>query len=74
VNLARVAKHAGKKHYSMHVIFELIRWHHDIELKSREPFKINDWFSAYYARLVMSREPDLADFFQIRKQRSKGAK
>lgn len=71
VNLARTAKQAGRERYSMHTIFELIRWHHDIELKSREPFKINDHFSSRYARLVMSREPDLCDFFEIRKLRSK---
>lgn len=73
VNLARTAKAAGMARYSMHTIFELIRWHHDVKVKSKEPFKINDHFSSRYARLAMQREPDLADFFEIRQLRSKNA-
>ena len=71
VNLARTVRAAGYEHYSMDAIFHRLRWHYNIENKSTEPFVLNDHFTSFYARLVMSREPDLADFFSIRKQRSK---
>lgn len=72
VNLARTVKAAGYTHYSMDAIFHRLRWHYNIEHKSKEPFVLNDHFTSHYSRLVMSREPDLSDFFEIRKQRSKG--
>jgi hypothetical protein len=71
VNLARTVKAAGYTHYSIDAIFHRLRWHHNIEKKSKEPFVLNDHYTSHYARLVMSREPDLADFFEIRRQRSK---
>jgi hypothetical protein len=74
VNLARSAKAAGFEQYSMDAIFHRLRWHHNIERKSAEPFKLNDHFTSFYARLIMQREPDLCDFFEIREQRSKGKK
>jgi hypothetical protein len=75
VHLARGLKKQGFKTYSMDVLFHRIRWHAYVKRnRSQEAFKLNDWYTSFYARLVMEREPDLADFFQIRKQRSKGRK
>lgn len=71
VNLARTVRAAGYETYSMDAIFHRLRWHYNIEHKSKEPFKLDDHFTSFYSRLIMSREPDLCDFFVIRKQRSK---
>lgn len=72
VNLARTVKAAGYETYSMDAILHRLRWHYAVDSKSKEPFKVNDHYSSFYARLVMAREPDLANFFTLRKQRSKG--
>jgi hypothetical protein len=73
VNLARQAKGAGFTHYGMKALLERLRWHMMVERKSTEAFKINNDFASRYARYIMSMEPDLADFLEVRKLRSKGA-
>lgn len=47
-------------------LVEIVRF--DLEMQSRtdEEFKVNNDFAAFYARLIMLREPDLAGFFQVR--------
>lgn len=73
VNLARQAKGAGFTHYGMKALVERLRWHMTVERKSTEPFKINNDFASRYARYIMRLEPDLAEFLEVRKLRSKGA-
>jgi hypothetical protein len=58
----------------MDFLMHRLRWHHHIELKIKEPFKLNNDFTARYARAIMMSEPDLSDFFQVRKLRSRGSK
>tara|TARA_R110000822_G_scaffold22710_1_gene70878 strand:+ start:48 stop:383 length:336 start_codon:yes stop_codon:yes gene_type:complete len=59
----------GVKHASIGLLWERLRWlsfiavHRD---KDAEPYKLNDHFRAEYARLIMSREPDLDGFFETR--------
>lgn len=72
VHLARGLKKQGFKTYSMDALFHRVRWHHYVKRnRSQEAFRLNDWYTSFYARLIMEREPDLVDFFEIRKQRSK---
>lgn len=73
VNLCREVKGAGHETYSMKAVFERLRWFHHIELKSKEPFVLNNNFTSRYARAIMRFEPDLCDFFVVRKLRSKGS-
>jgi hypothetical protein len=73
VNLCREVKGAGHTTYSMKALFERLRWWHHIELKSKEPFLLNNDFTSRYARAIMLCEPDLCDFFQVRRLTSKGA-
>jgi hypothetical protein len=42
---------------------------HDVELNvvSDDEFKINNSFAPFYARVILLREPDLANFFTLRK-------
>lgn len=71
-HLARGLKRQGFKTYSIDALFHRIRWHHYVKRnRSEQAFKLNDWYTSFYSRLLMEREPDLADFFHIRKQRSK---
>jgi hypothetical protein len=71
VNLCREVKGAGHEHYGIKAIFERLRWFHHIELRSKEPFILNNNFTARYARLIMRQECDLCDFFEVRKLRPK---
>jgi hypothetical protein len=73
VNLCREVKGAGHDHYSVKALFERLRWWHHIELKSKEPFLLNNDFTARYSRAIMLFEPDLAGFFEVRKLRAKGS-
>ena len=44
---------SGRKHYSVNAIFERIRWHTDIETKSKDSFKLSNNHRAYHARSLM---------------------
>lgn len=44
-----------------------VRWELPVNIAEFVDFKINDKFSAYYARLLMHRNPELADLFECRK-------
>lgn len=66
VRFSRQAKASGRKRYSINAIFERVRWHVNIETASADDFKLNNDFRSRYARLIMEREPELIDFFEIR--------
>ncbi len=74
VNLAREVRGAGHDHCSIDFLMHRLRWYYHIEQRSPQPFKCNDHFTSRYARAIMRFEPDLCDFFTIRKLRSKGTK
>lgn len=73
VDLCREVKAAGRDHYSVKALFERLRWWHHIELRSQEPFLLNNDFTSRYARAIMMCEKDLANFFELRKLTSKGS-
>ncbi len=66
VELAHQAKRSGRKRYGMKSLYERLRWHYEIELKSSDDFKLNNNFTSRYSRLLAEREPDLAGFFETR--------
>tara|TARA_B100001750_G_C15512334_1_gene604524 strand:- start:594 stop:926 length:333 start_codon:yes stop_codon:yes gene_type:complete len=68
VELTFRRKDAGWKRGSMKQIFEVIRWEYD--LKTTGDFKLNNNYTAWYARLVMERNPSLDGFFQLRKAKA----
>jgi len=61
---ALTAKHSKRGRYSIAVITEIIRWHVDVETSGWE-FKLSNSFRAYYARLLMLCDPELAGFFTV---------
>ena len=63
------AKKKGFKHYSANGIFEIIRWHTDVQ--SRDKYKLNNNYRPDYARKMMDEFPEFKDFFRIRELKAK---
>lgn len=67
---AWVVKRAGRSRYSADAIVQRIRWFMAFEGDGREEFKINDHYTAMYARKLMTEEPDaFGGFFVLRQTR-----
>lgn len=60
----------GKTKMSAKTILGKIRWDMYFEAKGNEVYRINDAFSARYARLWLQKYPDYADVFDYRDLRS----
>tara|TARA_Y100001963_G_scaffold149927_1_gene230212 strand:+ start:111 stop:464 length:354 start_codon:yes stop_codon:yes gene_type:complete len=59
---------AGQTHYSIKGLFEVLRY--DAALRTNgTPYKLNNNLTAFYARLLMLREPRLDGFFYLRSRR-----
>jgi hypothetical protein len=70
VILVRLAREwvdrTGRRRLGIKSLFERARW--EIALATSDPdFKLNNNYTAYYARLIMQREADLADLFATRR-------
>lgn len=59
----------GVRRYSMKGLFEILRWQYALRTKGEE-FKLNNNYTALYARLLMQQEPELKDFFEVRERRA----
>tara|TARA_R100001510_G_C7653488_1_gene211730 strand:+ start:1689 stop:2033 length:345 start_codon:yes stop_codon:yes gene_type:complete len=64
--LALQLKRRGRKHYGIKGLFEVLRWEHARLSADDEPLKLNNAFTASYARLLMQQEPELQGFFRLR--------
>jgi hypothetical protein len=66
VRLAREwVNQTGQRKIGIKSLYEVTRWR--IALDTNDPdFKLNNSYTAYFARLIMSREPDLAGVFELR--------
>jgi len=71
VKNALVMYQVGYKQYSAKAIAEKIRWDKDFAsgLQQGKPsdFKLNNNYTACYARLVMAKVPQLEGFFKLRR-------
>lgn len=65
---------SGISRYSSVAICQRIRWFTEIETRGGRGVKINNNFTAYYARLFSVRHPEHADFFKTRKRFSENKK
>lgn len=55
----------GRRRAGIGSLAEIVRW--QIAMRTNDPdFKINNTYNAYYARLMMATEPDLAGIFELR--------
>jgi hypothetical protein len=59
----------GKKRVGIKMLYEVLRYQYDIQTAGEE-FKLNNNYTAYYARLLMAQEPELAGLFEVREIRS----
>ena len=66
VMLARRAVKAGASKLGIGMLFEVLRWRHTLRTGG-DDFKLNNNYRSYYARLVMTQEPDLAGVFETRR-------
>ena len=60
----------GFRKGGMKMIFERLRWLYAIQTVG-EDYKLNNNYTAYYARLVMETVPDLVGFFEVRLRQGK---
>jgi len=66
--MAKQIKKTGREKYSARTIFEVLRWHLDIETQG-EPFKISNDFIPMYVRFLIAQEPDFDGFFTVKRKR-----
>lgn len=67
--LALDMRRRGVPQYGMKGLFEILRWQYAMQTRG-EPYKLNNNYTAYYARLLMKQEPDLKNFFETRHRRA----
>ena len=63
---------AGHAHGSSDAVFHRIRWHVNIDTKKEGSLKLNNNFTALYARLFHDRHPEYVTFFRNRVRKSEG--
>jgi hydrogenase maturation factor len=74
VRLARQWRAAGKAKLGIKTLFEKLRWEwHVAGLTESDGYKLNNNFTALYARKIMKNEPDLDGLFEIRSLASERA-
>ena len=71
LDIAGEMKARGFRHFGMKMIFERIRWLTALETVG-EPWKINNDFTALYARKIMTEHKSFDGFFRTRKSRVDG--
>ena len=67
-SLAKELKRAGYKRYSMDGLFHILRWE-TRATTGNLGLKINNNYTAFAARDLMEKHPELKGFFQTRKQK-----
>lgn len=65
--IARDLKRRGYQRFGIKTVYEVARWRSMIRRGPKDKFKLNNNFTAYYARKIMEQEPDLRDVFQTRR-------
>jgi hydrogenase maturation factor len=74
VRLARQWKAAGKAKLGIKTLFEKLRWEwHVSGIADSEGYKLNNNYTALYARMIMDREADLKGLFETRSLASERA-
>ena len=68
VQFARQWRSVGRSRLGIKALFERVRWEIGIR-DDKPPPKLNNNHTAFYARLIMDRHPDLAGIFALRQQR-----
>lgn len=64
--LALDMQRRGVQRYGMKGLFEILRWQWAIQTQGEE-YRLNNNFTALYARALMNNVPELRDFFETRR-------
>lgn len=68
---ALALRHRGRSHYGIKALFEVVRFHRALDTTDKcSEWKLNNSYTALYARLLMANEPELRDFFRTRVRRA----
>lgn len=67
VSMARTLKAHGRRKYAIKTLYEVIRWQGALQTNA-EDFKLSNNHAPFYARLIMTENSDLDDFFNLRDQ------
>lgn len=65
-DMALELKRSGFKQYGISGLYEKLRYDYSVQTRDIEGFKLNNNFSALYARLLAQQESDLRNFFKFR--------
>jgi hypothetical protein len=68
VKITAALKERGFRRAGMKMIFERMRWLWAVQTQG-DDYKLNNNYTAFYARRVMSEHPELEGFFETRVQR-----
>jgi hypothetical protein len=66
--LALQLKRAGRNYYGIKALFEVLRYEHALKTISDDYLKLNNNYTALYARKLMEEEQELDGFFRLRKR------
>jgi len=69
--MAMEYRRSGHSRCGMKMLWEALRYSSAVQTRG-EPYKLNNNYTALYARLLMRQEPELAGFFELRERRSAG--
>jgi hypothetical protein len=64
--LALILKRRGHKRIGIAMLYEQMRWSWYVQTTDVDGFKLSNNHRAYYSRLLMKQEPELAGFFTTR--------
>jgi len=66
--LALKLRHTGHHYYGIKALFEVLRYEYALTTVSADGLKLNNNYTALYARLLMDKEPELNGFFHLRER------
>ena len=70
VRMARMYRDSKRTtKFGIATLWEVLRWDYSFST-AHEGFKLNNNHKAFYARMIMDRNPDLAGMFELREQRA----
>ncbi len=70
VRFAREAHAAGARGVGIGALWERLRWHVAVEVRSGDGYRLNNDYRSRYARLIAGEHPELAGLFETRKLRA----
>jgi hypothetical protein len=66
LTMALRLRSAGRRAFAIESLFGVLRWERAIETSDDSGFKLNDHYTAFYARMLMEKNPALVGFFKLR--------